>query len=116
MYDFFSVNATSGVMVGENGTILKYNSDLFEFELDPASGVVTTENLYSVSIADMTNGVAVGDVSYMEEYQIQPLCLYLLNIITVIINYFFNLKFNSFIINSHKITSKRDIYTSYQQQ
>ncbi|GAI21354.1 unnamed protein product, partial [marine sediment metagenome] len=41
--------------------ILKYNPDLFEFELDPASGVVTTENLYSVSIADMTNGVAVGD-------------------------------------------------------
>lgn len=62
LYGFFSADSTSGAMVGANGTILKYNSDLFEFEIDPASGVVTTEDLYALSIADATNGVAVGDV------------------------------------------------------
>lgn len=61
LYDFFAIDTTSGAMVGDAGTILKYNSDLFEFELDVASGVVTAETLFSVAFTDAANGVAVGE-------------------------------------------------------
>jgi photosystem II stability/assembly factor-like uncharacterized protein len=60
LFSFMSADTTSGAMVGDAGTILKYNSDLFEFELDAASGIVTTEILLSVAFADAANGVAVG--------------------------------------------------------
>jgi len=60
LLSYYSVDTTSGAMVGENGAILKYNPDLFEFELDPASGVVTTEDLADVCFSAPDNAVAVG--------------------------------------------------------
>jgi hypothetical protein len=60
LLSYYSVDTTSGAMVGENGAILKYNSDLFEFELDAASGIVTTEDLHDVCFAAADNAVAVG--------------------------------------------------------
>ena len=61
LWSFMSIDTASGAIVGDNGTILKYNPDLFEFELDPASGVVTTEHLYDVFFTTAINGIAVGE-------------------------------------------------------
>jgi len=61
LWGVFSLDEANTFIVGENGKILRYNTDKYEFDEDENSGVLTTSNLYSVSLTDASNGVAVGE-------------------------------------------------------
>jgi photosystem II stability/assembly factor-like uncharacterized protein len=53
------LSSTDGWAVGDNGTIL--NFDGTSWNADPASGVVTANNLHAVAFDSTTDGFAVGE-------------------------------------------------------
>ena len=68
LWGIFPLDETAAFAVGDLGTIVKYNSNTFQFETDAQSGIITTKGLYAVYLVSGSIGIAVGEDSTILRY------------------------------------------------